>query len=86
MSRVAALLKAKAFSMQWGRFRPKMCGHTTENGALAAARLHEVSVGGRHGVAAGLIFRRRVDRVHFLFTRNEIWIVGRTEKAFDLKA
>ena len=86
MSRAAALLKAKAFSVRRGRFRAKMCGHTTENGALAAGRVHEVSVGGRHGVAAGPTFRRRVDRFHFLVARNESLIAGQPEKAFDLKA
>ena len=67
MSRAAAALKAKGFSARAGRFRPKMCGHTTENGALAAARVHEVSVGGRHGVAAGLIFPEElIDSISWL--------------------
>ena len=63
-----------------------MCGHTTEDGALAAARVQEVSVGGRCGAVAGPTPRRKVDRSHFLVAQNEGLIAGRTEKAFDLKA
>src|SRR3954453_1244003 len=85
MSRAVAALKAKGFSERAGRFRPKMCGHTTEDGALAAARVHEVSVGGWCGAAAGPTFRRRVDRLHLLDAPDEGSIAGRTEKAFDLK-
>ena len=86
MSRAAAILKAKSFSARAGRFRPKMCGHTTEDGALAAARVHGVSVGARSGAIAGPTFRRRVDRPYFLVAQNEGLIASRTEKAFDLKA
>ena len=86
MSRAAAILKTKGFSARAGRFRPKMCGHTTGDGALAVARVHGVCVGGRCGAVAGPTFRRRVDRPHFLVAQNEGLIAGRTEKAFDLKA
>jgi hypothetical protein len=63
-----------------------MCGHTTEDGVLAATRVHEISVGGRCGAVAGPTFRRRVDRPYFLLAQNESLIAGQTEKAFDLKA
>ena len=86
MSRAAVALKTKGFSARAGRFRPKMRGHTTEDGALAAARVHGVSVGARRGAVGGPTFRRRVDRSHFLLAQNEGLIAGRTEKACDLKA
>ena len=86
MSRAAATLKAKGFLARAGRFRPKMCGHTTEAGVLATARVHEVSVGGRCEAEAGPAFRRRVDQPDFLVAQNEGLTAGRTEKAFDFKA
>src|SRR4051794_20315270 len=86
MSRAAAALKTKGFPARAGRSRSKMRGHTTKDGALAAARVHGVSVGARRGAVAGPTFRRRVDRPHFLVAQNEGAIAGRTEKAFGLKA
>src|ERR687883_541619 len=52
VSRAAAALKMKGFSARARRSRPKKCGHTTEDGALAAARVHGVSVGARCGTVA----------------------------------
>ena len=86
MPRAAALLKTKGFSARAGRFRPKTCGHTTEDGVLVTGRVHGVSVGGRRGAVAGPIFRRRVDRHHFLVAQDEGLIASQSEKAFDLKA
>jgi hypothetical protein len=86
MSRADAALKTKGFPARAGRFRSKMRGHTTDDRALAAARVHGVSVGARRGAVAGPTFRRRVDRPHFLVAQNEGLIAARTEKACDLKA
>ena len=84
--RAAVALKAKGFSARADRFRPKMRGHTTEDRALAAARIHGVSVGGQRGAVAGPASHRRVDRSHFLLAHNESLIAGQTKKACDLKA
>ena len=86
MSRAAAALKTKGFSARAGRFRPKMCGHTTEDGALAVARVHGVSVGARCGAIGDPAFRRKVDRPRSLIAQNESLIASRAEKAFDFKA
>ena len=58
----AATLKTKEFSARCGQFRPKMCGHTTDDESLADGGIHGVAVGRRLEPAVGFDLRQSVER------------------------
>ena len=77
-------MKTKDFSARWGRFRPKMRGHTTGDGSLADGGIHGVSVGRRLEPAVGFDLRQ-LNEPYFIFYRSDSLAACQTEKPLVIK-